>query len=934
MNLLFVAYTIVQNAGGSLPIEALAKKINSGKQFKKADGKDLSLEEIIDLIQDHGKNIKIDHDGIVSTFFVSKKPISSLFWGILDDLRDSPIKAESVGIALLFYSRVSCSPRWYAHLQDLDLLAPYHLITEPHIKPIFITELEKLNRHVFFSGKLNNLINTIQDIEEEVLHNLFHKIDSFDLSNHEISNVEFAIQFQDIFLNLDSFSKSITYIPEFIREIICELAISKPFRTLYNPFTGVGEACTSVYSRSPNPYEIEFVGSSNYDVSEFAGTMNMILHQVPNFLISNGNPLIKSPVRARSVDCVICQPPFGGSSSVNDWQLDLDYLKFGRSPKMEVLYLQFILNILSDNGRAYVVLPEGFMFSDNAVDKAIRRYLLENDFIDSVISLPAGVYEHSRIRTNILVIDKRKGQSRRGKVLFCDTMSSWASLFDKALVADIARETAKQILEGSVHEMVRESVTIDHIAGHNYRLQVSLYVNSFSKTIRNLVAHDEKVVKIQDLVSSIKFRGFSGESEFPYIKAGNLSKDPINPYLNISEHEPNVYKNVNGKVIDTTSILIARVGGALNPTIFEFDGNPVVINSNVYVLPVDNARIDLEYFALELNSELVKDQLRTKLVGVAQQYYRYEDLLEIYVRLPEIQEQRKRVSVYQEQILAAKKKETQLLAEKISSQEDEIKVLSAMKHSFAQLPFKTDLRNIHTYLNSKILADESISWNDPISPSMKSRTVEGVFEGLNKMIDTTNELFQNMENLINCDPNKMEIENVKIHDFIKEVLTDIKELSTIDTATEGMNITVQIDKYQFKELITNFVMNAIRHGFEDLQQPKAIFFHTEYGEGGNWVLTITNNGSPFPADFSIDEFTSFGKKRSASNGSGIGGYIIDKVIKNHRGKFNINDKRKYAESEMEKYREVVKNSSEVKFFPLIWTVEFVMEFPFNFNVNA
>lgn len=932
MNLLFVAYSIVQSEGGTLPIETLVKKINASKQFKKPDNTPITIAELKDLIQDYGKNIQVDFDGEVKTFFAPEKPISVLYWNIIEILRSSKEQAEIAGITMLFYARVSESPTFYS-LGDARLKALNRFKNSRHVKNEFIDELKKLNKHELFNGTLKNAINSISNIEENILHEIFNRIDSFDISNHEISVEDFAVQFQDLFLNVDRFSKSITYIPEFIREIIGEIVISRPFKTIYNPVIGVGEVYTSIQSRLNKSSEIAFIGDSTFDIYGFTGTMNLILHQFQNFRISTTNPLISPTVQPHSMDCVICQPPFGGQSSLNDWQLSADYLRFGRTSKIEVLFLQFVLSVLNDKGRAFIILPEGFMFSDNSTDKAIRRYLLENDFIDSVISLPAGAYEHSRVRTNILVIDKNKSSVRKNKVLFFDTLSSWSSLFDKALITDIARATAKQILEGSDHEMVRESISVNHIIEHNYRLQVSLYVNSFSKTIRNLIAHDERVVKIQDVVSNTKFRGFAGESEYPYIKAGNLSKDPIHPHLNLPDDIETAPKNVNGKVIDVTSVLVARVGGTLNPTIFEFDGKPIVINPNVYVLPVDPFRIDPEYFALELNSELIKEQLRTKLVGAAQQYYRLEDLLEVYIRLPEIQEQKKRVSVYQEQILAAKKKETQLLAEKMSSQEDEINVLSAMKHSFAQLPFKTDLRNIESYLDKKINNSEPISWEDPISPTPKSRTIKAVFDGLNRMVDSTNELFQNMENLINCDPTKMKFELVKIHDFISQTLSELNITDGIAIGIDGINIPVRIDTYQFKELIKNFVVNAKRHGFENSNQPNALFFYTAIGEG-KWALHISNNGTPFPDDFSLVEFTSFGKKRVASKGSGIGGYVIDKVVKNHGGKLAINDKKKLAEIEMTKFQNARKEAGDVSFFPIIHTVEFVLEFPFNFEINA
>jgi type I restriction enzyme M protein len=928
MNLLFVAYSLVQSEGGSLPIETLVKKINASKQFKKPDNSLITVTELTDLIQNYGKNIQVDFEGEVKTFFAPEKPISVLYWNIIEMLRSSKEQAEIAGITILFYARVSESPTFYP-FGELRLSALSRFKSKANCKDHFIDELKKLNKHEFFNGKLKSAINSISNIEENILHEIFHRIDSFDISNHEIPVEDFAIQFQDLFLNVDRFSKSITYIPEFIREIISEMVISRPFKTIYNPVIGVGEVFTSIQSRLKNSSEIAFIGDSTFDIYGFTGTMNLILHQFQNFQISTNNPLVNPSVQPRSIDCVICQPPFGGQSSLNDWQLNVEYLRFGRSSKMEVLFLQFVLHVLNDKGRAYIILPEGFMFSEASTDKALRRYLLEEDYIDSVISLPAGAYEQSRIRTNILVIDKNKRRERRGKVLFFDTMSSWATLFDKALITDIAHGTAKQILDGSDHEMVRESVSIQEIIENNCRLQVSLYVNSYSKKIRNILAHNENVVKIREIISDTKFRAIATESDMPYIKGGDLSKDSTNPYLKVPDADYKSFSKVNGKVVDQSSVLVAKIGGSLNPTIFRFDGEPIVINQNVFVFPVNDNRIDIEYFALELNSELVKEQLKGILTGTAMQYYNYADLLNIQIRLPELSEQKKRVSVYQDQILAVKRKETQLLAEKMSSQEDEINILSAMKHSFAQLPFKSDLTNIETYIDKLITEGRVPSWNDPISSSAHSRLVREIFVGLNKQIDSTNELFQNMENLINCDPNKMNFEEIKVHDFIKQVISEIPDACDITVYFDGHNLPARVDKYQFREMIRNFIFNACRHGFTLGMNPKILWFETNFVEG-EWYLKIFNNGNAFPDDFNFDDFIAFGKRKVASTGSGIGGYLINKVVTNHRGKISILEKPRQIFIE----KKPLAGNEDAPIIAMKDGVEFYLQFPINFIANA
>ncbi len=82
----------------------------------------------------------------------------------------------------------------------------------------------------------------------------------------------------------------------------------------------------------------------------------------------------------------------------------------------------------------------------------------------------------------------------------------------------------------------------------------------------------------------------------------------------------------------------------------------------------------------------------------------------------------------------------------------------------------------------EIKNEELISWNDKIRPTQRSRTLKGVFENLKELVDSANDLFLKMENLINCDPSKMNLEFIEIHDFIKLAIKDVSDLNDEERA--------------------------------------------------------------------------------------------------------------------------------------------------------
>ena len=140
-----------------------------------------------------------------------------------------------------------------------------------------------------------------------------------------------------------------------------------------------------------------------------------------------------------------------------------------------------------------------------------------------------------------------------------------------------------------------------------------------------------------------------------------------------------------------------------------------------------------------------------------------------------------------------------------------------------------------------------------------------------------------------------------------------------------------MDKFQFGELIRNFIFNAIKHGFDQDSEVKVITFNSSFVEG-KFILRIWNTGKPFPDDFSFDEFVTFGKRTDSRKGSGIGGYLISKVVKNHGGIMKI------LRKEGRKFIKALPGTGAVEgqiaYVPVEIGVEFYLEFPLNYGNNA
>ena len=113
-------------------------------------------------------------------------------------------------------------------------------------------------------------------------------------------------------------------------------------------------------------------------------------------------------------DVILANPPFmtpkGGISPHNRYRVS--------AKRAEVLFVDYIAEHLNPTGRAAIVVPEGIVFQSQTAYKNLRRYLVEENLLYGVISLPAGVFNpYSGVKTSILLIDKTLAKER-DSVLF------------------------------------------------------------------------------------------------------------------------------------------------------------------------------------------------------------------------------------------------------------------------------------------------------------------------------------------------------------------------------------------------------------------------------------------------------------------------------------------------------------------------------------
>lgn len=136
---------------------------------------------------------------------------------------------------------------------------------------------------------------------------------------------------------------------------------------------------------------------------------NMLLHNIDVPLVYHDNSLVRDVLDYTDddqFDVILMNPPYGGSEKTevkNHFPADL------ASSETADLFMSVIMYRLKQNGRAAVILPDGFLFGTDNAKVAIKKKLLSEFNLHTVIRMPHSVFApYTSITTNILFFDKTK----------------------------------------------------------------------------------------------------------------------------------------------------------------------------------------------------------------------------------------------------------------------------------------------------------------------------------------------------------------------------------------------------------------------------------------------------------------------------------------------------------------------------------------------
>jgi type I restriction enzyme M protein len=242
-------------------------------------------------------------------------------------------------------------------------------------------------------------------------------------------------------------------------------------------------------------------GQENNITTYNLARMNMLLHGVKDseFDIFNGDTLLnawellreENPAKKPTFDAVVANPPFSLRWEPTDaLGEDVRFKNYGLAPKSaaDFAFLLHGFHYLAQEGTMAIVLPHGVLFR-GGVEERIRRKLLKDGNIDTVIGLPANLFYSTGIPVCILVLKKCK---KYDDVLFINA----SEYYEKG-------KRQNQLLEKHIEKIIdtyqyrkaddprySKRVSMEEIEKNNYNLNISRYVST---------AMDEVVIDLGDV---------------------------------------------------------------------------------------------------------------------------------------------------------------------------------------------------------------------------------------------------------------------------------------------------------------------------------------------------------------------------------------------------------------------------------------------------
>ena len=431
---------------------------------------------------------------------------------ITDDIKDDAIKTKGY---FIYPSQLFCNVAAKANINtrlNIDLNSAFVAIetsaygypSEADIKGLFAD----------FDTTSNRLGNTVKD-KNTRLAAVLKGVEGLKLGNFEDNQIDlFGDAYEFLISNYAANagkSGGEFFTPQHVSKLIAQLAMhgQTHVNKIYDPAAGSGSLLLQAKKHFDNHIiEDGFFGQEINHTTFNLARMNMFLHNInyDKFNIMLGDTLREPHFGDdRPFDAIVSNPPYSLSWIGSDDPTLINDERFAPAgvlapkSKADFAFVLHALNYLSAKGRAAIVCFPGIFYRGGAEQK-IRQYLIDNNYVETVISLAPNLFFGTTIAVNILVLSKHKTDTN---VQFIDASGLFKKETNNNILTDAHIEQIMQVFDSKAGiDHLAKSVTLEGVAANDYNLSVSSYVEA--KDTREIVNITELNAELKTTVARIE----------------------------------------------------------------------------------------------------------------------------------------------------------------------------------------------------------------------------------------------------------------------------------------------------------------------------------------------------------------------------------------------------------------------------------------------
>ena len=504
-------------------------------------------------------------------------------------------------------------------------------------------------------------------------------------------------------------------------------------------------------------------------------------------------------------------------------------------------------------------------FAYNSRFEQLRKYLVENNYLDTLVFLPGNIFYGTSTPSILIVCKRFRGKDEPIKMFNAKELY----LEDKRFKHKFDYKLFKELFEeGTCPEAI--SVSKENMRRFEYNLNFEIY------SLQNIsIKEGQKKVMLSELLEKVQGTICETKGSENMISLKSMSNNFIEILLNkdkVSQEEKSrltTYRLVASEgsfLANTRSGVQARPKFALHT-----DNNTFMCSSMLEVWKINTDVIIPEYlvYILTTNNVLKKCEMP---FGSC-------------MKLPIVIENK-------EKQLAIVEKLTQEYNEKVKAEQEADAKRLGIKQNISDLE--------HMLGTTQFKINQMIARLERITPDSEkySSTVKSLkdnFKYMNRLIHFSN------EKIADDSFNKKE---VGLAEFVNSYTDSWNNYGgnyfhlTVDNELIGTD-KVLLDTNLFTVLLDAILNNAAKHSFHkrnNYTENNLVEIQMELVEYQNkpyFRMGIANNGDPIKEGFTIDDYISRGRFTAETGRSGLGGYHVYKIVKGHNGFLNIDSNKNW-----------------------------------------